>query len=419
METSLLTIISLFISYVTIYGVVYFIYVYLKRDSEPEATLFHPDVSMIIPAHNEAANISSCIKSLLSQDYDGKIEIIVLDDGSTDGTRKIVSKYASVRFIQSSKPGRAVGKTITVNKGVLLAKHELVGVLDADSYLDVNAIKNMVRHFESPVIGAVVPIVKVHNPRNLIEKMQMIEYTLSMCVRKIVSNTGALFMTHGVGTIFRKSALKKVGLFEAKTLTEDLNIGLKLIKAGYKLASSFNAVGYTVVPSTAKHVIKQRLRWNGGLFENSYWFRDIFFNKDYGNLGLFVLPINLFWSGVTVYIALMGVRDLLKDFYRDLRNLFITNFDFNYFLSGKIDSLMTFRVNELTIISMISVFMFISFYLMMNKQLRIGVKESLVSYLVLPFYFSVFFVINSIATIITPLYLAKRGGRPWLTDKTN
>jgi len=132
-----------------------------------------------------------------------------------------------------------------------------------------------------------------------------------------------------------------------------------------------------------------------------------------------VLPINLFWSGVTVYIALMGVRDLLKDFYRDLRNLFITNFDFNYFLSGKIDSLMTFRVNELTIISMISVFMFISFYLMMNKQLRIGVKESLVSYLVLPFYFSVFFVINSIATIITPLYLAKRGGRPWLTDKTN
>lgn len=418
METSLLTVISLFISYITIYGVVYFIYVYLKRGGEFEHTLFHPDVSMIIPTHNEAVNISDCIESLLVQDYNGRIEIIVMDDGSTDDTKRIVSGYKNVRFVQSSKPGKPVGKTLTVNKGVSLASHELIGVLDADSYLDVNAIRNMARHFENPVIGAVVPIVKVHNPRNLIERMQMVEYTMSMCIRKIVSNTGALFMTHGVGTIFRKSALKKVGLFEAKTLTEDLNVGLKLVKAGYKLASSFNAIGYTVVPSTAKHVIKQRLRWNGGLFENSYWFRDIIFNRNYGNLGLFVMPLNLFWSGITVYIALIGLRDLLNDMYRDLRNLFITNFDFNYFLQGKINSLMTFRINELTIISLISVVMFISFYLMMNKQLRMGVKESFVSYLVLPFYFSVFFVINSIATIITPFYLAKRGGKPWLTDKT-
>ncbi len=420
MNISFLTIISLAISYLTIYAVVYFTYIYFYKSKDKEHTLFHPNISMIIPAYNEENNIKKCINSLINQEYNGRIEIIVIDDGSTDKTRRILKNYESKRLIKlilKNKPGKPTGKISSINLGVKIAKNSIVGVLDADSYLNSKAIKNMIGEFENSEVGAVVPIVKVHKPKKFLERMQVIEYTLSMCVRKLASNTGSLFLTHGVGTLFRKKALREVNYFEDNTLTEDLNIGLKLIKKGYRIRSLFNAIGYTVVPDQTSGVIKQRLRWNGGLFENSYWFKDLLLNKKYGNTGLFILPMNLMWSGVTVYVAINWIKDSIKDLYYDVKDLIITNFDWHYFISNKLTDLMKINITELTILSVISTIMFISFYTLMNHKIKINLKESFISYLLLPFYFSIFFLLNAISIILTPIYLIKRGGKPWLSDK--
>jgi len=416
MEIDFLTLISLGISYLTIYTVVYFLYIY-SRSNDREHSLFEPGVTIIIPAHNEETSIRRSIESIINQDYNGKIELIVMDDGSTDKTRKIAQSYAQVKYYKVRPSGKPQGKTKTINLAVRIAKNGIVGILDADSYLNNKAIKNMVGEFEDEKTGATVPITKVHKPKTFLEKMQMIEYTFSMCIRKLVSNTGSLFMTHGVGTLFRKKALREVGYFKENTLTEDLNIGLKLAKKGYKIKSNFKAVGYTIVPTTTKHVIKQRLRWNGGLFENSYWFRNLIFNKKYGNLGLFVLPINLIWSGVTVFITSLSLRDLFSNLYFDIRDLVITNFDWGYFFNNKLKALTTININELTIISLISLLMFLSFYYLMSKRVKLNIKESISSYVLLPFYFTVFLMLNAITVILSPIYLMKKGGKPWLTDK--
>jgi len=412
-----ITITTLFISYITIYSITYFLYIYLSKDKDKAHTLFTRPVTILIPVHNEEKNVGQAIESIINQDYDNKIEVIVLDDGSTDRTREVVTAYPKVKYYSITTPGRPQGKTKTINKGIKLASHDIIGVLDADSWLDKNAIKHMVGEFEHEDTGAVVPLMKVDNPKNFLERMQVIEYTMSMCVRKLISNTGSLFMTHGVGTLFSRQALKKVGYFKEDTLTEDLNIALKLINAGYKIRSSFKAVGYTIVPGTVKHVVKQRLRWNGGLFENNYWFRKMFFNKDYGNLGLFVMPFNLAWSGLNIYVAALFIKDLAKNISLSIRDLVITNFDWAYIINSKIKALLTMQLNEFTVISLIFITSFLVFYTIMSRKIKMGFKDSIISYALMPFYFSVFFMINTISLILTPLYMTKKGGKPWLTDK--
>jgi cellulose synthase/poly-beta-1,6-N-acetylglucosamine synthase-like glycosyltransferase len=412
----LLAIITWAISYILIYCSVYFFYIHYTKKEDVD-TKYHPGVSIITSAYNEESNIKRLIESVINQDYGGDIELIVMDDGSTDNTGKITKSYPQVRYVRVTPPGKPQGKTKTINHGVKLAKHEIVGVLDADSYLHNKAIKNMAYEFKNPEVGSVVPITKVHNPKNLLERLQLIEYTLSMCVRKLTSNTNSLFMTHGVGTLFKKKALKEVGYFEENTLTEDLNIGLKLSKAGYKIKSNFKAIGYTVVPRKTKELIKQRLRWNGGLFENSYWFRDMFFKKKYGNLGLFILPINLAWSGITVFTVIRWLIKGIKGLYYGIKDLIITNMDWLYFIRNKL-TISALIFNEMTVLSLISLVMFISFYYIMSKKVNLSMKESLISYLLLPFYFVILLAINAFATMLTPIYLLKKGGRPWLTDKT-
>lgn len=418
MEIQFLTIMSLAISYLTIYAINYFIYVYFFRKNERESTLFHPDISIIIPAYNEEKNLKRAIESLINQDYKGDIEIILMDDGSTDDTSKIAKSYPVVKYFKASKTGEPQGKTKAVNNGLKKASHGIVGVLDADSYLDNKAVRNLVGEFENPRVGAAVPIQRVHKPRSFIELMQMIEYTLSMCIRKLTSNADSLFITHGVGTLFRRSALEKVGYFKENTLTEDLNIGLKLVKKGYLIKSNFKSIGYTVVPGTAKNVIKQRLRWNSGLYENTYWFKKMLFNKRYGNVGLFIMPVNLAWTLITAYISLNWAKEFIKGLYYDLRNLVITGFDWGYFITNKINDLSVISINELTILGGVSLVMFLSFYLVLSRKLRLSFKESLISYLLLPFYFTIFLFINAVAVVLTPFYLLKKGGKPWLTDKT-
>jgi len=416
MVIDLITLMSFGVYFFSIYCAVYFFYTYLKKSRDAVPTLFHPGVTIIIPAYNEEKNIRMAVDSCLNQDYNGSIEVIVVDDGSTDKTRQICSEYVKkglIKLILKNKPGSPTGKISSVNLGIKKAVNALVGILDADSYLEPNVFKELIGHFENPKVGAVVPLQKVHKPKSLLERIQSVEYVISFCIRRLMAYSDSLFITHGVGCIFRKSALREVGYFEEKTLTEDLNIALKLIKAGYLIRSSFKAIGYTKVPDNLKSLRKQRLRWNGGLCENIYWFKEMLINKRYGNLGLFMLPINLAWTGLMIYFFFSVVTESIKIITEALRDLVITKFDFIFFISERLSSIQLLKFNQMTMLNVISMVIFLIFYFILSRRMGFNYKQIITSLLILPFYFTAYFLLMGVFWVITPFYLIKRGGVGW------
>ncbi len=414
-----LTLVSLMIYFFLIYCAIYFLYISIKRSRDLPTTLYHPGISVIIPVYNEEENIHNAITSVMEQDYSGPIEILAVDDGSTDGSRKILKEYERkgfIRFIKKNKPGKPTGKVSSLNLGIKLAKHDYICVLDCDSIIESNVFKELIGYFENPKVGVAVPIIKIYKPETLLEKLQSVEYTLSMCIRKILSNVGGLFMTHGVGTIFRKKALIGVGGFIEGTQTEDLNIALKLIERGYIIKSSFNAIGYTVAPKKLKSLYLQRVRWNSGLIENLIWYKHMILNREYGNLGLFVLPINIVGSFIMVYTLGLMAYEVVKNIYYDVRDLTLTNFDFNYFVSQKINNFMNFDTSILTILGAIALILFIIFFYYMSKKINLSSRELIKSYLLLPLYFTIFFILSAVFYIVSPYYAKKRWNKGWLKD---
>lgn len=407
---------NLVINFFIIYCSVYFFYTYFKKGGSRVASLFQPGISVIIPAYNEESNIKLAVDSCLNQSYNGDVEVIVVDDGSTDNTRKICRDYVKrglIKLILKNKPGSPTGKISSVNLGIKRSKHDIVGILDADSFLDKNVFKELAGDFENQLVGAAVPIMKVHKPRNFLERLQSIEYTMSMCIRRLMASINCLFMTHGVGCLFRKSALKKVGYFKENTLTEDLNISLKLIKAGYQVTSSFRAVGYTKVPSKMNKLMKQRLRWNGGFCENIYWFKGFLMNKKYGNLGLFILPINMAWTGLTIYFLIQVINELIKFFTNGIKDLLLTGFDWGFLLNSYFGDFNLINFNPITVISMISLGLFMSFYYITSRRIGFNNKQIINNMFMFPFYFTVYFFLLGVFWLMTPFYMIKHGGVGW------
>jgi len=148
-------------------------------------------------------------------------------------------------------------------------------------------------HFGDSNIGAVTPALKLIKKERRIERVQNIEYTFNVFFRKMLSFLDAVHVTPGVFSIYRKSALQEIGGFDEHNLTEDMDVALRLHKAGYRIDNELSAVSYTLCPQKWRGLFKQRLRWYRGGISNSVKHRDILFNKRYGNLGMFYMPVNV------------------------------------------------------------------------------------------------------------------------------
>jgi cellulose synthase/poly-beta-1,6-N-acetylglucosamine synthase-like glycosyltransferase len=247
----------------------------------------YPTISVIIPVHNGEKTIGKTLKSLLRMNYPKeKLEILVIDDGSTDKTAEIAKKFKEVKLFRIKHGGKARA----VNYGIKKARGELVAILDDDTLVEKNILRKMVRFFADERVASVINGTHVLNPKNLWEKIQEIEYIITIFVRKILSKMDSLFVTPGTFTLYRKKIFDEIGYFDEKNLTEDLEIALRILSTKkYKIISVPKAKSYTIVPSTFSSLLKQRVRWNIGLIKNLTKYRFLF-SKDYKNLGMFVLP---------------------------------------------------------------------------------------------------------------------------------
>lgn len=267
------------LSLALIYGCLYlgsnWVLMYLKYKNklkdDPKPTIY-PSVSVIIPAYNAEKTIAQCIESVLALKYPKKIQTIVIDDGSADSTGKIAKKYP-VDYIWV-KHG---GKSHAMNVGIKKTKGELVATLDSDSFVTPDTLLKMVGYLEQPDTAAVIPVIKIYNNGRMLEKLQNIEYLYGAFLRKLFTFLNSLFVVPGPFSLFKKGIFKKLGGFDENNLTEDMEMGLRILDAGYQIQSSLNAEVYTVAPDRLKNLINQRIRWYIGNLRNIITYRHVLF----------------------------------------------------------------------------------------------------------------------------------------------
>ena len=251
---------------------------------------FHPAVSVIIPAHNEAAVIVGTIRSIVDDGYPD-LEVLVIDDGSTDGTADLVQRRFSVDPRVSVHRRPKAGKVAALNTALSLARHEIVVTVDADTAARHGTIEKLARHFVDPQIAAVSGNVRVGNRRTGITRFQSIEYICAFNLeRRALDLLRTITVVPGAGSAWRKRAIEEVGGFSADTLAEDTDLTLAIRRMGYSVRYDDEAIAYTEVPESTAALLRQRFRWLYGTLQSAWKHRGALFRPKYGSLGFIGLP---------------------------------------------------------------------------------------------------------------------------------
>jgi len=274
-----------------------------------------PYLTVVVPAYNEAADIHRTLESITSANYPGKREIIVVDDGSSDGTSDVVR-----RFMKSTKGVRLmrtrhVGKAKAVNAAIRKARGEIVAVLDADTEIDRNALVEIVKPFSEIGTAAVSTTVRVRATRNPLTWIQEFEYAISSGWRFVADNARGSCVVPGF-CAFRKSMLLDVGGMKGDTAVEDYDICMYLKKAGYHIRMAPRAVAYTVVPETLRGLLKQRFRWARGTLQMLRKHRDVILNKKYSAVGLYSVPIQTYWFMHALVYAPLVTYQIINGYFQ-------------------------------------------------------------------------------------------------------
>ena len=239
---------------------------YLSRSGD----MHLPPVSIIVPAYNEGVVIEASVRSLLNLQYPS-LEIVVVDDGSTDDTFARAKRYEGShgRTVVRVLHKRNGGKGDSLNYGINASHGELVLTVDADSRLEPASLLYAVQHFKDPEIGAVAGNVKVGNRHNLLTKMQALEYIEGLnMVRRSQGYFSAVNIIPGPLGLFRRSVLDEVGYYELDTFAEDCDITIKVLTHGWKIQYEPYAITWTEAPETIRDFFKQRYRWTRGILQS-------------------------------------------------------------------------------------------------------------------------------------------------------
>ena len=306
-----------------------------KKLQNPPAPLHLEKVTIAVPAYNEESTIQKTISSLLHLDYPkNKVEIIVVDDGSTDNTYHIAQQFTAkgVKVIRKEN----TGKGDSLNVALKHSHGSFFGALDADSSVEPDALKKMVGYFQDKQVMAVTPSLKVFKPKGVLQRIQGIEYLIGVYLRKVFAYFNAIHVTPGPFTIYRKSFFEQYGGYDADNMTEDIEISLRIQANHYRIENAINAVVWTVGPDTLTSLNNQRKRWYLGFLNNVINYRRLF-SKAHHDLGLFILP-GAFIS-VALAILLLGYVGIKMAgrLYELIINLRAINFDILPWLKLKID----------------------------------------------------------------------------------
>lgn len=283
---------------------------------------YTPSVCIVVPCFNESRTVADSLHSLLALDYPKeKVEIMVIDDGSTDNTFDVArafettpGTFPSVRVLRKENGG----KHSALNFALGETKAELIGCLDADSVVAPDALSRAVETLANPTLAAVTPGIHVKETKTFLQRLQHVEYRLSIFNRSAFAALGSVFITPGPFTIFRADAVRSVGGWKYAHSTEDMEIALRLQEKGYRIANNPLVTVRTSAPRTLPALFKQRVRWSYGFLRNALDYRHMLGNKRYGNLSIIVLPAalisfaaGLFFAGRLVWVSVREITDTI------------------------------------------------------------------------------------------------------------
>ena len=375
----------------------------LKKTALKDSQL--PTVSILVPAYNEEKIIGEALEKLMSVVYPkNKLEVIVIDDGSKDNTYSIAKNFESKNLRVLKK--KNTGKASSLNYGLRHTKHEFVAVMDADSFLERNALRQCMAYFDEDNVAAVTSHVMVKRRKTIWERMQHTEHMVISLMRKAQEQVNVINVTPGPLSIYRKRVLMKVGGFDEKSIIEDVEIDWRLLRNGYKIRMAFDAMVHSIYPDTFKMWWGQRRRWVvGGLQTFVKYFGTIFDRKSHG-VGNWIVPTSL----IGYSFALLGTSLFGYHVFTKILNYVIyftaafsagtnpfTRFEFNY----NIDLLFVYGI----IMFLISLFII---------RLSIHVHKDRPKFLILALFITLYPTLLTVNLLIS-MYKFVRGQRGWLT----
>ena len=256
----------------------------LKKANKSET--YNPLISVIVPAHNEEKTLLRNIESVANNTYKN-VELIIVNDSSTDATKKIALKFQRKYFGVKVLNVHVRGKAKALNKGLKHANGSLIMCLDADSALSPTALENVVREFRNKNLVALSANVKIFPGHGFLNILQRIEYLLNYQMKKAEALANIQYIIGGIGSVFRYKELKEVGFYDTDTITEDIDLSMKMIefygrnkRVGYSPA----VVVYTEAVLSIRDLYKQRSRWKYGRYQSFLKRKKLFLSTNHNIL---------------------------------------------------------------------------------------------------------------------------------------
>ncbi len=339
-----------------------------------------PLVSVLIPAHNEELGIVRCLDSVRRNTY-RKLEIIVVDDASSDNTRKLVRDYIkkypnrNIRLMYKRKnAGKAAALNHVLRNG---AKGDLVMTLDADSVLHDKAITNAVRYFEDPKVVGVAANVRIMDSLTILGLLQKFEHMIGYRSKKFYAVTNSEFIIGGVASTYRREVIKAVGYYDHDTTTEDIGLSLKVVARGNKeqrITYGADILAMTEGVQTFQQLLRQRYRWKLGSLQNLIKHR-----------GMVANPAKRYSYGLTFYRLPMA-------FFGELM-LLLEPLAIGYVLY------VCYLMTNLSML--LGAYMTITVYLLLNlwPDEHMGFKKKLKMSLMTPMMYFVFYIMNVVQLV--------------------
>ncbi|MDX2537307.1 glycosyltransferase [Streptomyces scabiei] len=254
----------------------------------PDGPVTEP-VSVLVPAYNEAKCIEKTVRSLVASDH--PIEVLVIDDGSSDGTAGIVEELGKdlpgVRVVRQLN----AGKPAALNRGIANARHEIIVMMDGDTVFEQSTVRELVQPFADPRVGAVAGNAKVGNRDTMIGAWQHIEYVMGFNLdRRMYDVLRCMPTIPGAVGAFRRTALDRVGGMSEDTLAEDTDITMAMHRDGWHVVYAENARAWTEAPESVQQLWSQRYRWSYGTMQAIWKHRGSLFDRGpsgrFGRVGL-------------------------------------------------------------------------------------------------------------------------------------
>lgn len=321
----------------------------------------YPAVTIVVPCWNEEKTISKTVHSLLDMNYPkDKLNIFLVDDGSTDSTWEVIQTFKKHENIQVFHKENG-GKHTALNLGLDNSTTDFFGCLDADSIADRESLVRIMSYFEKdPSTMAVAPSIIVHNAKTLIQNAQTAEYYMAVYVKKMLGFLGGIHVTPGPLTVFKRKVFDTLGPYRHAHNTEDMEIAYRMQKNHYKIEQCNDAYVYTNTPPTAVKLYKQRLRWIYGFINNTLDYKYLLFKRKYGNFSMFTVPAGVISIFAASYLFFRFLYEAVKFIYTKFIQVSAVGFDvsFNpnfdpFFINTHFFLFITIMLYSLVIFSMI------------------------------------------------------------------